>query len=95
MNAHEIIISPIITEKSTTLSEEQGKYAFMVPLRANKVEIRKAVERLFKVHVRSVNTMRMHGKKKRVRFRQGMTSDWKKAIVTLQEGQRLDVFEGV
>ncbi len=91
MDAHDIIISPVVTEKSTAIADEQGKYAFRVPLRANKVEIRKAVEQLFKVHVTSVNTMRMRGKKKRVRFRQGMTPDWKKALVTLRKGEKIDL----
>ncbi len=91
MNAHEIILEPVVTEKSTVLADTQGTYAFRVALAANKIEIRKAVEQLFRVHVASVNTMKMRGKKKRVRFRQGKTSDWKKALVTLRKGEKIDL----
>ena len=87
---YEIIVSPIISEKSTALSEKQGKYVFRVNKKANKIEIRKAVEEIFKVKVTSVNTMQYRGKKKRVRMAEGMTSSWKKAVVTLGKGQKID-----
>ncbi len=94
MNARDIIIKPIITEKSTMLMSE-GKYTFCVPLKANKYQIRDAVEEIFDVKVESVSTMRMQGKTKRLGRYQGKRSDWKKAIVTLKEGETIEIFEGV
>ncbi len=91
MNAHTIIKNPIITEKSTDLTEKYNKYSFAIDERANKIEVRKAIEGLFKVNVIKVNVVRMRGKKRRVRFRQGKTPDWKKAIVTLKEGDKIDL----
>ena len=78
----EIIIAPIITEKSNDELQE-GKYTFKVNKKATKVEIAKAVEKLFEVKVLKVNTMTVNGKKKRVGYHVGKTSDWKKAIVTI------------
>jgi len=72
-----------------------GKYTFIVALTANKVEVKKAVEELFKVKVKKVNTLRVKGKAKRVRNIVGRTSEIKKAIVTLREGDRIEIFEGV
>ena len=91
MNAHTIIKSPVITEKSTDLTGKYNKYSFAVEERANKIEIKKAIEELFKVKVVKVNTISMRGKLRRVRFRQGKTSDWKKALVTLKEGDKIDL----
>ncbi len=91
MNAHTIIKSPVITEKSTDLTGKYNKYSFAVEERANKIAIKKAIEELFKVKVVKVNTIRMRGKLRRVRFRQGKTPDWKKAIVTLKEGDKIDL----
>lgn len=71
-----------------------GKYTFRVPLKANKVEIRKAVEQVFNVHVTKVNTIRVLGKVKRMGKFEGKRSDYKKAIVTLQEGETIEFFEG-
>ncbi len=82
MIAEEIIIAPIVTEKSNNGLQE-GKYTFKVNKKATKVEIRNAVEKLFNVKVLNVNTMNVNGKKKRVGYHQGRTSDWKKAIVTI------------
>ena len=82
MLAEEIIIAPIITEKSND-EMQQGKYTFKVNKNATKVEIANAVEKLFEVKVLKVNTISVKGKKKRVGYHQGMTSDWKKAIVTI------------
>jgi large subunit ribosomal protein L23 len=92
---YQIIKRPLITEKSNKLKEEQNQIAFIVDLKANKVEIRQAVERLFKVRVLNVRTMNIVGKRKRVGWRMGYQSDWKKAIVTLREGDRIEFFEGV
>ena len=82
MVAEDIIIKPIITEKSN-MDMQDGKYTFKVAKKATKVEIRNAVEKLFNVKVLNVNTMTVKGKAKRVGVHRGMTSDWKKAIVTI------------
>ena len=82
MKPEEIIVAPIVTEKSNDLLQE-GKYTFKVNKKATKVEIAKAVEKLFEVKVLKVNTMNVNGKKKRVGYHVGKTSDWKKAIVTI------------
>ena len=89
MNAHDILRRPVISEKSTT-GMRAGRYTFAVDLHANKVEIRKAVEEVFKVKVAAVNTMRVHGKHRRVGRSEGFRPDWKKAIVTLKTGQRIE-----
>ena len=91
MNAHTIIKNPIITEKSTDLTGKYNKYSFAVDKKANKIEVKKAIEKLFKVKVIKVNTVRMRGKQKRVRFHQGKTPDWKKAIVSLKEGDKIEL----
>ena len=93
MEARDILIRPIVTEKSTALME-QGKYTFRVPLAATKIQIRQAVEQIFKVKVQAVNTMRYEGKLKRMGRTQGRRSDWKKAVVTLQPGEAIELFEG-
>jgi len=90
MNPYEIIIQPIDTEKTRFQASEQGKYAFKVHPDANKVEIKRAVEAIFDVKVASVNTMIMPAKRGWRSYR----GPWKKAIVTLAEGERVDVFEG-
>ncbi len=82
MLPEEIIIRPVITEKSND-ELQAGKYTFEVNKKATKVEIAKAVEKLFEVKVLNVNTMTVKGKTKRVRYKEGKTSDWKKAIVTI------------
>ena len=92
--ADEIIIKPIISERSMELVEE-NKYAFFVDKRANKVEIKKAVEELFDVGVKAVNTVNITGKKKRLGRSVGRTPDRKKAIVTLKEGDKIELFEGL
>lgn len=93
MEARNILIRPIVTEKSTALME-QGKYTFRVPLAATKIQIRQAVEQIFKVKVQAVNTMRYEGKLKRMGRTQGRRSDWKKAVVTLKPGEAIELFEG-
>ena len=82
MVAEEIIIKPIVTEKSSANLQE-NKYTFRVAKKATKIEIKRAVEKLFGVKVLNVNTMTVKGKEKRVRYQAGKTSDWKKAIVTV------------
>ncbi|GAB7387294.1 50S ribosomal protein L23 [Bacillaceae bacterium] len=92
---HDIIKRPIITEKSTDLMNEK-KYVFEVDIKANKTEIKQAVEKIFGVKVAKVNTMRVPGKKKRFGRFEGKTSEWKKAIVKLTpDSKPLEFFEGV
>ncbi|MFQ5658201.1 MAG: 50S ribosomal protein L23 [Candidatus Methylomirabilales bacterium] len=91
---HQILRRPVVTEKGTAL-KEQNKYLFEVDRRANKVEIKQAVESLFNVKVAAIHTVAMRGKVKRLGRFAGRTSDWKKAIVTLREGHSIEFFEGV
>jgi large subunit ribosomal protein L23 len=92
--SHEVLVRPIITEKNTMLSE-QGKYAFEVLPNVNKIEIKRAVEEVFKVKVAAVNVIRVPGKQRRTGRTFGMTRSWKKAVVTLQRGERIELFQGV
>ena len=89
-----IIRRPLITEKSTRQKESSHQYAFEVDRDANKVEIQRAVEQLFKVRVSQVRTSTVLGTLKRLGRKYGKRPDWKKAIVTLKEGDRIDFFEG-
>ena len=91
---YEIIRGPIITEKATRMNEN-GQIAFRVASNATKPEIKAAIEGLFKVKVTAVNTSNVKGKVKRFRGREGQRSDYKKAIVSLAEGQTIDVMTGV
>lgn len=91
---YEIIRFPVITEKAT-MGSEHGQVTFRVPLDASKPEIKLAVETLFKVKVKAVNTLRTKGKKKVFQGRLGRRSDVKKAVVTLAEGNAIDVTTGV
>ena len=92
--AREIIIKPVVTEKSVDLMQE-NKYCFRVAKDANKIEIKHAIEEIFKVTVINVNTVNVHGKMKRMGRTQGKTASWKKAVVTLREGDSIEVFEGL
>jgi large subunit ribosomal protein L23 len=91
MTSYDIIHSLIQTEKGTHHLEPSGKYIFHVARFANKVEIKKAVEEIYNVKVTEVNTLVMPGKRKRVRQEIGHTSNWKKAIVTLKEGHKIEI----
>ena len=95
MNIHEIILRPLVTEKSNIGREEQNLVTLAVDPRANKHEIRQAVESLFQVEVLAVRTMRMPRKTRRVGRFLGRKSEWKKAIVQLTPGQTIEFFEGV
>jgi large subunit ribosomal protein L23 len=90
----DVIQGPIITEKGTLVNELGNQVVFRVHPHANKVEIRQAVESLFKVRVEKVRTSRLLGKLRRVGRHSGRRPDWKKAYVTLAEGSRIDFFEG-
>jgi len=89
-NPHDIVKGLLRTEKGADMMP-LGKYLFWVDGKANKVEISNAVESIYKVKVGKVNTMNVKGKPKRVRYTMGMTSGWKKAVVTLKEGNKIDV----
>ncbi|MBP2651557.1 MAG: Ribosomal protein [Firmicutes bacterium] len=93
-NPRDILIRPLITEKTTNMMQE-NKYTFIVPLKANKIEIRQAVEQIFKVKVLVVNTIRVMGKTKRMGKTQGKRPDYKKAIVKVAPGQSIEFFEGL
>ena len=91
---YDTLVRPVITEKSM-VSSEAGKVTFMVPLSASKDDVKAAVESIFNVKVNKVNTIRQFGKVKVFRGRQGVRSDYKKAVVTLAEGQNIDVTTGI
>jgi large subunit ribosomal protein L23 len=93
-NPRSIIIRPLMTEKSMRQKEEQNTVAFQVRPDANKVEIRSAVEAIFNVKVAAVRTATFEGKLKRMGRHQGRRPDWKKAIVTLQAGHKIELVEG-
>ncbi|MBR5239092.1 MAG: 50S ribosomal protein L23 [Clostridia bacterium] len=94
MNAYDIIIAPIISEKSMSMLAEQ-KYTFKVNANANKIEIKKAIEEIFKVEVDKVTTLNVIGKNKRVGVHAGKKSDWKKAIVKLKGTKTIEFFESL
>lgn len=94
MRAEDVVIRPIVTEKSHAMMAE-GKYTFRVATDATKGDIRRAVEILFKVPVTDVKTVNMKGKLRRQGRTQGYRPDWKKAIVTVQSGKTIEFFEGV
>jgi large subunit ribosomal protein L23 len=93
MDSRDVIVRPILTEKSTVMSEV-GKYVFRVNTHANKLQIRQAVEELFRVDVTSVNVSRVRGKWRRFGRSRGRQPDWKKAVVTLEPGQSIELFPG-
>ncbi|MEJ2716958.1 MAG: 50S ribosomal protein L23 [Deltaproteobacteria bacterium] len=95
MQEYKIIRKPVITEKGTILKDENNQLVFEVDPASNKSEIRKAVEKLFKVTVLKVQTQNRQGKPKRLGRTVGRRNKWKKAIVTLKQGDRVDFFEGV
>ena len=95
MITHEIIIRPLITEKTSIQKEMFNKVSFEVDRKANRIEIKKAVETVFNVRVASVKTMQITGKTKQRGRITGKRRDWKKAIVTLLPGERIDFFDGV
>ena len=91
----DVIIRPVVTERTTLLADDNDAFTFIVAEDANKPEIKAAVERLFDVKVKKVNTMRYLGKWRRLGRNYGRRPSFKKAIVTLVEGERIDVYEGI
>ena len=94
MHLYEVLRRPLITEKNAAL-QAQGKYAFEVAGEANKPQIKQAVEKAFKVNVTAVNVITVPGKMRRVGRRQVLTQSWKKAVVSLKPGDKIEFFEGV
>ena len=94
MNHFDVLKGPLVTEKLDALRESQRTYAFEVDRRATKYDVRAAVEKLFSVHVEDVHTAVMRGKIKRVGSREGRQPNWKKALVQLREGEKIELFEG-
>ena len=94
MHLYKVLQRPLITEKNSVL-QAQGKYAFKVAQEANKEQIKQAVEKAFKVTVTGVNVMTVAGKRRRMRGREITSPSWKKALVTLKPGDKIELFEGV
>ncbi|OIP62009.1 MAG: 50S ribosomal protein L23 [Nitrospirae bacterium CG_4_9_14_3_um_filter_53_35] len=94
MNDYQTLIRPLVTEKNVKLKEEENKIFFEVSPAANRIEIKKAVERAFKVKVSKVNILNQKGKRVVFKSSRGKRKDWKKAIVTLKPGERVDYLEG-
>lgn len=92
-NPRDLVLKPVISEKAYNLSA-QNKYTFKVDKRANKMQIKKAIEEIFNVSVVSVNTSTVRGKLRRRGLTKGYKPDWKKAVVTLKPGQKIEIFEG-
>ena len=95
MNAYDVIKRPVVTEKTSIQKEQYNQLTFEVDRRANRIEIKRAIESIFNVRVSDVKTMQVTGKIKQRGRIIGKRRDWKKAIVTLSWGPRLDIFEGV
>ena len=91
----QVIVRPVVTERSTELADDRGAYTFIVNKDANKIEIKNAVESLFDVKVKDVRTANYRGKWRRMGNAYGQKAAFKKAVVTLAEGQRIDVYEGI
>ena len=94
MNQYDVVVRPIVTEKTSLMKEGGNQYVFEVARDANKIEIAKAVEQLFKVKVLSVRVMNMEGKKRRLGKHSGKKADWRKAIVKLNPKDKIPFFEG-
>ncbi|HOW58552.1 MAG TPA: 50S ribosomal protein L23 [Candidatus Omnitrophota bacterium] len=91
LNVYDIVMEPLITEKLSQATEKANQYGFRVHPQANKKEIKSAVEKIFNVHVEKVNTMNVSGKWRRVRYVPGQTAAWKKAVITLRKGEKIDL----
>ena len=91
LSVYDIVREPVITEKITVQSERDGKYAFVVHKSANKKQVKSSVEKIFNVHVTKVNVLNSMGKWRRIRYQPGKTAEWKKAIVTLKKGEKIDI----
>jgi large subunit ribosomal protein L23 len=95
IDLYSVIRKPMLTEKSHDLKEKYNQVAFEIDRRANKVQVKEAVEKIFKVKVKRVNVMNVEGKKKRLGRNTGKRSNWRKAVVTLMPGETIEIIEGV
>ena len=95
IDPYSVIRKPMLTEKCHDLKEKHNQVAFQIDRRANKVQVKEAVEKIFKVKVKRVNVMNVAGKKKRLGRNMGKRSDWRKAVVTLMPGETIEIIEGV
>jgi large subunit ribosomal protein L23 len=95
MDPYTVIRKPMLTEKCHDMKEKHNQVAFQIDRRANKVQVKEAVEKIFKVKVKRVNVMNVAGKKKRLGRNMGKRSDWRKAVVTLMPGETIEIIEGV
>ncbi|MCK5218826.1 50S ribosomal protein L23 [bacterium] len=95
MNDYTIIKRPLITEKTSKSKESKNAYVFEVDLRANKIEIKQAIEQIFKVKVLQINTVILPGKSRRFGMHTSPMQPWKKAVATLKKGSRIEIYEGV
>lgn len=93
MNPHDVLIRPLLTEKITAIREVKNGIAFAVHRQATRIDIRRAVEKVFSVKVASVNVMNVRGKKKRQGRFSGKRSDWRKAFITLKKGEKVELYE--
>ena len=93
MNPHDVLIRPLLTEKITSIRETKNAIAFAVDGKATKIDVKRAVEKIFQVKVDSVNVQNVLGKRKRQGRYLGKRADWRKAIVTLKEGEKVDLYE--
>ncbi len=93
MSPHDVLIRPLLTEKITGIRELKNCVAFAVDRRATRIDVRRAVERVFSVKVSSVNVLNVRGKKKRQGRYVGKRADWRKALVTLKEGEKIELYE--
>lgn len=91
----DIVLEPIVSEKTMAMITNENTYTFEVAPKANKIQIRKAIEEIFDVSVEKVNTMNVRGKKRRMGRNEGKTSDWKKAYIKLAPGDNIEVIEGL
>lgn len=94
MRIDQLILRPVVTEKSTMLRNKYNKYTFIVHKNANKISVQDAIKNLFDVTPIKVNIINIRGKKKRVRYKLGYTSSYKKAVITLKQGEKIGIFEG-
>lgn len=92
MNSNNIILRPVISEKTTEMMSE-NKYTFRVAMKSNKIMVEQAIKDLFGVKPERINIIRVRGKKRRIRYQYGNRPAWKKAIVTLKSGDKIDIFE--
>ena len=91
LHIYDVLKAPLITEKVARYQESQNKYAFRIHPDSNKKQVKAAIEKIYNVHVVSINTSNVRGKWRRVRYQPGLTASWKKAIVTIKSGEKIDI----